>query len=228
MSGNKKQDRKQEFLDTALDLFYEKGYEKTTINDIIGAMDVSKGAFYHYFQSKEDIIETISLDYAQRALKIAKETLKRNDLNAIDKLNTLIKKVQMYKGEQEEKRHRIRKSLRYENLKLEKTIYIKLKDLMLPIYEGIISEGIKDGLFKVNNPIEMTEFMFIMFNGLNSSLREIEGKIDDLDDLEAKQLLNQISEKLIFNEEVLEKILGVNKGTIKIEKPYMERIKKKI
>jgi len=47
--------RKQELLDAALQLFYEKGYEKTSVNDIIEKVGVSKGAFYYYFKSKEEV-----------------------------------------------------------------------------------------------------------------------------------------------------------------------------
>jgi len=61
MRRHKKQPevRKQEYLDTALDLFVEKGYFKTTVQEIIDTMGASKGAFYHYFKSKEDIIHAI-------------------------------------------------------------------------------------------------------------------------------------------------------------------------
>ena len=47
------QERRQEFLDTARELFYSKGYEETSVNDILKKLDLSKGTFYHYFKSKE-------------------------------------------------------------------------------------------------------------------------------------------------------------------------------
>ena len=43
-------------LDTAMRLFMEKGYEHTTIQDIVDQLDVTKGAVYHHFKSKEDIL----------------------------------------------------------------------------------------------------------------------------------------------------------------------------
>ena len=51
------QERKKDFLDTALKLFNEKGYEKTTFDDIIKAMGVSKGAFYNYFAQLFQIVQ---------------------------------------------------------------------------------------------------------------------------------------------------------------------------
>lgn len=46
----------QKILDVSLKLFGEKGYEKTTIQDIVDALGMSKGAIYHHFKSKDDII----------------------------------------------------------------------------------------------------------------------------------------------------------------------------
>lgn len=42
-----------------LELFYQKGYYNTSLDDILKALDLSKGAFYHHFQSKEDFMISI-------------------------------------------------------------------------------------------------------------------------------------------------------------------------
>ena len=49
----------QNILTTALQLFKEKGFEKTTILDIVETMGVSRGAFYHHFKSKEEVLGAI-------------------------------------------------------------------------------------------------------------------------------------------------------------------------
>lgn len=46
-------------VEAAWDLFYKKGYEHTTIDDIVEASNTSKGSFYHYFRSKSDLLGTI-------------------------------------------------------------------------------------------------------------------------------------------------------------------------
>ena len=40
-------------------LFKEKGYEKTSVQDIIDAIGMSKGAIYHHFKSKEEILNAV-------------------------------------------------------------------------------------------------------------------------------------------------------------------------
>ena len=50
--------RREEILDCALDLFARQGYDATSVNQLIECAGISKGAFYHHFSSKEDVLET--------------------------------------------------------------------------------------------------------------------------------------------------------------------------
>ena len=53
----------EKILDVSMRLFSEKGYEHTTIQDIVDALGMSKGAIYHHFKSKEDIIDRLNDRY---------------------------------------------------------------------------------------------------------------------------------------------------------------------
>lgn len=54
--------RKQEILDTAMELFYQNGYNKTSITDIAKKIGIAQGLCYRYFKSKEELFDT-ALDY---------------------------------------------------------------------------------------------------------------------------------------------------------------------
>lgn len=58
------EERKQEILDTAMRIFYEKGYEKTSIADIAKAIGVAQGLCYRYFPSKEALFDSAIDQYA--------------------------------------------------------------------------------------------------------------------------------------------------------------------
>lgn len=58
------EERKQEILDTAMQLFYEKGYEKTSIADIARAIGIAQGLCYRYFPSKEALFDSAIDHYA--------------------------------------------------------------------------------------------------------------------------------------------------------------------
>lgn len=51
---------REKIINTAWKLFYEEGFGETTINDIIREADISKGTFYYYFRSKDDLLGTLS------------------------------------------------------------------------------------------------------------------------------------------------------------------------
>lgn len=63
------EERKQEILDTAMRLFYEKGYEKTSITDIAKAIGVAQGLCYRYFSSKEVLFDSAIDQYAGELAK---------------------------------------------------------------------------------------------------------------------------------------------------------------
>lgn len=63
------EERKQEILDTAMRLFYEKGYEKTSIADIAKVIGVAQGLCYRYFPSKEALFDSAIEQYANELVK---------------------------------------------------------------------------------------------------------------------------------------------------------------
>ncbi|AMP19867.1 hypothetical protein AZF37_00570 [endosymbiont 'TC1' of Trimyema compressum] len=62
--------RKQEIIDTALQLFYEKGYEQTSMLDITKKMNVSQGLCYRYFKSKEEIYSAALDNYVNDGVEM--------------------------------------------------------------------------------------------------------------------------------------------------------------
>ncbi|MBW1864972.1 MAG: TetR/AcrR family transcriptional regulator [Deltaproteobacteria bacterium] len=53
-------ERRQELIAVAAQLFLKQGYENTTVNQIIGSLDLAKGTYYYHFRSKEDILIAVS------------------------------------------------------------------------------------------------------------------------------------------------------------------------
>lgn len=66
------QERRAQILDEALALFITKGYQRTTIEDILSAVGIAKGTLYHHFRSKEAILEAIVLRTCERAAERAR------------------------------------------------------------------------------------------------------------------------------------------------------------
>ena len=81
----------QKILDASLKLFLEKGYEETTVLDIISEMGgLTRGAFYHHFKSKEEVFDALceKLFYESNPFEKAKS---QKELNGLEKLKFVLK-----------------------------------------------------------------------------------------------------------------------------------------
>jgi AcrR family transcriptional regulator len=83
-------DSRQEILRTAARLFQQRGYDATSMNDVAGALKLSKGGLYHHFQSKDEILYEIM----NHAMEITQERV-LNPVRSIadpeERLRTLIR-----------------------------------------------------------------------------------------------------------------------------------------
>lgn len=78
--------RRSEILDAALGLVLSKGYERMTVNDIIGALGISSGAFYHYFGSKPGVLDAIVERIREDSEPLLRRVVDNRDLTAVEKL----------------------------------------------------------------------------------------------------------------------------------------------
>lgn len=60
MAKKDSRNTKGRIVDAAWSLFYEQGYDETTIDDIVERSETSKGSFYHYFDSKDALLSSLS------------------------------------------------------------------------------------------------------------------------------------------------------------------------
>ena len=68
----KKQSLKERIIEVSWELFEEKGYEATTMNDIIEKAQVARGSFYYYFKGKESLLDTLANVFDNKYREIMK------------------------------------------------------------------------------------------------------------------------------------------------------------
>lgn len=81
---------KREMLKAAERLFCEKGYEETSVQDILDAVHGSKGGFYHHFVSKDDVLKQLCAARAEASCQAAEEAL-RGTVGPMARLNTVFR-----------------------------------------------------------------------------------------------------------------------------------------
>lgn len=80
----KRQTTKGRIVKAAWTLFYKKGYDQTTVEDIINLSKTSKGTFYHYFKGKESLLNTLSDLFDEKYEDLSSEI--DSNLSCYDKL----------------------------------------------------------------------------------------------------------------------------------------------
>lgn len=91
--------RKEAILRTAEELFFTKGYTETSIQDILEKLEISKGGFYHYFDSKNALLEEICRQRGGRELERLRGELYSGKLDALQRLNLLLGALNLFRRE---------------------------------------------------------------------------------------------------------------------------------
>src|SRR5690625_2574123 len=81
---------KDQITKHSIQLFEEKGFSQTSIQDIVEVLDVTKGTFYYYFSSKEQLLMDIHLQYIDNLLLRQKKIYDNSSLKNKEKLEQTI------------------------------------------------------------------------------------------------------------------------------------------
>ena len=90
--------RRTQLIETAERLFYVNGYENTSVQDILDEMHLSKGSFYHHFDSKLSLLQAICETRAQEICEAAAGRLAESDGTAMERLNAVLRASALWQG----------------------------------------------------------------------------------------------------------------------------------
>ena len=151
----------QRILDTATKLFLERGWEQTTIQDIVDDLgDLTRGAFYHHFKSKADIIDAV-LDRLALENNPFEQTKDMTGLNGLEKLKSAFLLSFTNQGQID-----AMKSIP-SILRSPKLIANQLMDCIntgAPDILAFIEEGMKDGSLSIGYPKQTAETLMLLTN----------------------------------------------------------------
>lgn len=145
---------KEKITGQSIRLFEKKGFSETSIQDIVDSLGVTKGTFYYYFSSKEELLMDIHLGYIDELLvhqeQILKDTAKCCKEKLFEIVNMLIINITT-QGAAAKIFFREMKNLSAERLAL----IIPKRDQFRLNIEGLIKAGVEKGEFRpeLNTPI---------------------------------------------------------------------------
>ena len=140
--------RLNEILDVSEKLFVTKGYEKTTVNDILEGVGIGKGTFYHYFKSKEEVMDAVITRMAGAAGVFAQHIANMPGIPAIEKLRMLF-------TEQSGRNDDIVEQLHHDdNSAMHLKSLIESVHAISPAVTQIIKQGVAEGALNTPYPCE--------------------------------------------------------------------------
>lgn len=149
------EERKKEFVNAAEELFLEKGYEKTSVSDIVKKVGVAHGLFYYYFDSKEEMIDQIVERMMADILEKLDQITDDEKLSAEEKM----KRFMLHSLSEKKQRGYL---MKYYSEKGSPALYFKLLDKIIdrltPPLVKIVEQGVEEGSFETSYPEQTVRF----------------------------------------------------------------------
>lgn len=161
MKGDKGEKRKRELLRIAYRLIISKGYEETSIDEIIAEAQIAKGTFYYHFKSKEEMLEALINMMITEQTERAKQFLSA----PLPVPQKTVAVITAFRPNQDEAT--IQDALnRKENIILHEKINRRVIDEAVPILSEIVAEGIAQGILECGNIRERVRMILIISSDL--------------------------------------------------------------
>lgn len=155
------EERKNEILDAADELFGQKGFDGTSTNDILTKVGIARGTLYYHFKSKEDIMDALIERYSVRILGAAQQIAEDKSIPVIERIIRAVMALNISGGSSQEIMDHIHKP---QNALMHQKIQKVIIQGVPPILTEIILEGIEQGMFSTPYPYECMEMVVIYAN----------------------------------------------------------------
>ena len=208
----KNPERRQELMVAAQQLFYTKGYENTSVNDIIQAVGVSKGAFYHHFDSKTAVLEAIVTQIAEQVVANMQTIIADETLSAIPKWQKVIQISNNWKIERKAEMLETSRLVHMdENILLAHKIRTETLKGMAHEMARIVAQGVDEGVFDVEYIFETAEIMMVNISTLGETMNKLIFNSEKYDDPTTLAL-----QKNAAVQTAVERLLGAPPGSMPI------------
>lgn len=196
-------ERRKEIITTAEEFFLTKGFNRTTVNDILKRIGIAKGTFYHYFVSKEEVLEAVIGQIIDQEISRAKEIQQSND-TALEKLMTFLSQNNQ---EDTRKEEIVDKFQMPENALMKQRALEETINQVCPVLAEIIESGRQQGEFRTEHPLESIQFL----------IAGIQTMFDNIEKLSPET----IQSRVIAATDLIYKVLDINPNV----HPYEQTVK---
>lgn len=204
--------RKTELLETARTLFFEKGYEKTSVDDIITAAQVSKGGFYHHFSSKDELVDCLVTDIIEKTKMELNAIFEDKTLGAIEKLKKISNTGKIIKvANRDILKAYLIVVYRDENIVLRHKMNNRSIEMFTPLYSSMIRQGITEGVFSTPSPDFAAKMILYLAIGVQDMYWKLFLEMD-----KEPENIKIIYDQILLFENAIERLLGAKPGSLNL------------
>jgi len=202
--------RRDEFIEAGQRLIQTRGYDQFSIEDLLGEVGASKGAFYHYFDSKVDLLTAIVDRLVESAMAVVGKVVDDDSLSATQKFHDYFRMIASIKAEQVDflvqlmkvwygdDNAIVREKLRREQIRR-----------VTPHIAAIIRQGVAEGTFALSDPDQMARVVLALILDTGDEagemfMRRQTGEID----------FATVRRRFDTYQQALERLLGVKPGQL--------------
>jgi AcrR family transcriptional regulator len=202
--------RRNEILDAAQRLVYTKGFGQMTIQDVLDELHISKGAFYHYFDSKHALLEALIERLQAEAEKILVPIVQDAQLSALEKLERYFATAAQWKTAQKAYLLALLRVWYHDdNALVRQKVFASALKQITPLISTIIRQGIQEGVLRTPYPDQAGEVVLSLIQSLGDTYARMllspEAEGSDLQHIERVSAAYS---------DALERILGAPPGSV--------------
>jgi AcrR family transcriptional regulator len=166
--------KRNEILDVAQRLVFTKGYERMSIQDILDALGISKGAFYHYFDSKAALLEAY-IERGQDDLDVRFRTIVEDPgLSALDKFQRFFATLdQTRRAQQAFLADLIRVWFADDNAIVREKTDEVIVQRRAPLLNAIVRQGVQEGVFTTPYPDQAGQVILAITGGMGNEVLKL-------------------------------------------------------
>jgi AcrR family transcriptional regulator len=201
--------RRDAFLDAAERLIRTRGYELMSVQDVLDEVGASKGAFYHYFASKEALLEAVVERMTDTAMAVVEPIAADPDLPAAEKLQALFSVAGRWKTQRSDLLlGMLRSWYAPENDLVRLRVARAGAARLTPLLAGIVRQGAAENAFDPSSADECAEILMALFTGSGDSIGRLV-----LDRQDGRISFEAAERHIAAYGEAIERILGLPAGS---------------
>ena len=204
--------KRKEIIDAAQRLVYAKGYDQMSIQDILNDLKISKGAFYHYYASKQALLEALIDQMVQDAEPVILPIVQDPHLSALEKVHGMFDASARWKTARKDYLLALMQGwYADENVLVREKAQTRMIKHFAPMLADIIRQGVAEGVMNTPFPDQIADMAFALLVNMGSTYMDLL-----FDDSPNQTRLQCVLDLVHAYNDALERMLGAAAGSMNL------------